>query len=182
MIDMAAFKSKKEPVRIRQKSLSNGNKSLYLDIYLNGRRRYEFLKMYLIPEHSRADREKNKETLRLAEAVKSLRVVENQNGRYGFNPQFKMEIRLLDYYDRCTEGRDKPDSHRNKQNWICARRYLTQHFRADTTFAVMMIDLGADIYTVQKLLGHADLKTTEIYAKLLDKKKQAAVAKIPDLL
>lgn len=43
----------------------------------------------------------------------------------------------------------------------------------------MMIDLGADIYTVQKLLGHKELRTTEIYVKLLDKKKQAAVLLIP---
>lgn len=50
------------------------------------------------------------------------------------------------------------------------------------TFAVMMLDLGTDIYTVSKLLGHTDIKTTQIYAKVLDKNKQAAVAKIPDIL
>lgn len=49
------------------------------------------------------------------------------------------------------------------------------------TFAVMMLDLGVDIYTVSKLLGHTDVKTTQIYAKVLDKAKQAAVDKIPDI-
>lgn len=49
------------------------------------------------------------------------------------------------------------------------------------TFAVMMLDLGTDIYTVSKLLGHRELSTTQIYAKVLDKNKQAAVSHIPDV-
>lgn len=50
------------------------------------------------------------------------------------------------------------------------------------TFAVMMLDLGTDIYTVSKLLGHRDLSTTQIYAKVLDKNKQKAVQQIPQIL
>ena len=38
----------KEPIRIRFKELANGNQSIYLDCYTNGKRRYEFLKLYLI--------------------------------------------------------------------------------------------------------------------------------------
>ena len=33
------------------------------------------------------------------------------------------------------------------------------------TFAVMMLDLGTDIYTVSKLLGHREISTTQIYAR-----------------
>jgi site-specific recombinase XerD len=46
----------------------------------------------------------------------------------------------------------------------------------------MMLDLGTDIYTVSKLLGHREIGTTQIYARVLDKNKQAAVAKIPSIL
>lgn len=49
------------------------------------------------------------------------------------------------------------------------------------TFATMMLDLGNDLYTVSKLLGHTDIETTQIYAKVLDKNKQKAIATIPDI-
>lgn len=37
----------KEPVKLREKKLANGNVSLYLDIYRNGKRQKEYLKLYL---------------------------------------------------------------------------------------------------------------------------------------
>ncbi len=48
------------------------------------------------------------------------------------------------------------------------------------TFAVMQLTLGTDIYTVSKLLGHSELKTTQIYAKIVDDKKKEAVNRLPD--
>ena len=50
------------------------------------------------------------------------------------------------------------------------------------TFATLMLDLGTDLFTVQKLLGHKEVKTTLVYAHIMDKKKQEAVSKIPNIL
>ena len=59
----------KEPVILRQRVIKNGNVSLYLAIYVNGNRSYEYLKLYLVPERTPQDKIANKETLRLANAV-----------------------------------------------------------------------------------------------------------------
>lgn len=48
------------------------------------------------------------------------------------------------------------------------------------TFAMMMINLHVDIYTVSKLLGHTSVRTTQIYLKLLNESKIEAIDMIPE--
>ena len=47
------------------------------------------------------------------------------------------------------------------------------------TFATLALTYGTDLYTVSKLLGHKSINTTTIYAKVIDKLKDEAVAKLP---
>lgn len=79
----------KEPVKLREKKLANGNVSLYLDIYRNGKRQKEYLKLYLIDATTPLEREQNRQTLATAQAIKSKRLIEMQNGEYSFTRQFK---------------------------------------------------------------------------------------------
>ena len=64
------------------------------------------------------------------------------------------------------------------------RAGLTKHITfhsARHTNAVLLLENGADIYTVSKRLGHREIRTTAIYAKIVDKKNKEAAELIPEL-
>jgi len=61
--------------------------------------------------------------------------------------------------------------------WVMAagiKKHLTWH-ASRHTFAVLLLNKDIDIYTVSKLLGHASLKTTAVYAQVIDQRKNQAV-------
>jgi integrase len=57
------------------------------------------------------------------------------------------------------------------------KKHFTFHgFRH--TFATLQLTSGTDIYTVSKLLGHKDVKTTEVYVRIVDELTKKASEKI----
>ena len=60
-------------------------------------------------------------------------------------------------------------------------KHITYHCSRHTN-ATLLLSNGADIYTVSKTLGHKDVRTTEIYANLLDENLRKAASLIPNLL
>ena len=112
-----------EPIRLRKRLLKDGRHTLYLDLYHNGKREYEYLKLYLIPEKSRADKEKNKQTMKLAEAIRAKRIVDYQNGKFGFH-QPESDIRFFDYYRAMCEKRKGEESRGNWGNWYSCLKHL----------------------------------------------------------
>ena len=108
-------------VTLRQRE-KNGRISLYLDCYLKGKRKYEYLRLYLEPKpRTPQERDTNKKTLRLAENLRAKRQLELQNGVYGFNDNGKLNGSFLTYFEILAEK--LKDSDGNYRNWMSA---LTQ--------------------------------------------------------
>ena len=62
-------------ITLRQKELEDDNKSLYLDIYENGKRKFEFLSLYLLPEIDEETKERNRQTLERAYQIRADRIL-----------------------------------------------------------------------------------------------------------
>ncbi len=76
------------------------------------------------------------------------------------------------------------DATRKQINKWVEKAELTKHVTWHVgrhTFATMALTHNIDIYTLRDLLGHKDLKNTQIYAKLIDEKKVEAIDKLPEL-
>lgn len=132
---MATKKGRKESVTLREKKLANGNISLYLDIYRDGKRSYEFLKLYITKATTPLEREVNRQTRATAEAIKAKRQIELQNNEYGFNSQFKLDTPFLEYYRKMCDDRAKnQESRSNYQNWFSCLKHLERYCSEDTTF------------------------------------------------
>ena len=100
-------KSESVPVRIRFKELENGNKSIYLDIYYEKKRRYEFLKLYLVPENSAEARAQNEHTLKAANAIKSQRIIDITNKKPQKDLSDKAKVLLTDWLQVYSKKRTK---------------------------------------------------------------------------
>lgn len=90
------------------KDLSDGSKSLYLDIYRNGKRTYEYLKLYLIPGTDNNTRRQNEITMAAANAIKSKRIIELTSGEAGI-VNHTDKVYLLDWMQTYLEYQEKRD-------------------------------------------------------------------------
>lgn len=124
--------TRKQIVRLREKKLTSGNKSLFLDITWNGRRSKEYLKLYLNNPKNSLDREINKQTMALAENIRAKRQTELQNNGWGFTSDFKQDTNLIQYFEGLVEKRK--NSPGNWGNWDSALKHLKNYCSPQTTF------------------------------------------------
>lgn len=79
--------------------------------------------------------------------------------------------------------RDRSIIYKYLQDWgkrAGIEKHLIFHMSRHTC-ATMLLYYGADLYTVSKILGHKSIKSTQIYAKVVDGMKRKAVDNVPEL-
>lgn len=89
-----------------------------------------------------------------------------------------------DHQDRVFRGLKYGMTYNTEIVRWCNRAGVPKHITfhsARHTNAVLLLENGADIYTVSKRLGHREIRTTAIYAKIIDSKMKEAAEMIPEL-
>ena len=225
----------KEPARIREKRLSDGNISLYLDMYHKGARKkegrplidrnpFKLLDAKEKPQKNSSIREfLTIEEVKLLMAtpcrydivkraflfscftglrysdIKSLlwsEIRKAADGRTLFLEHPQVKTRKIVTVPLSEEAlKWMPKQQKDKElvfhqlqitsttvevilgEWMKEagiEKHITYHCSRHTA-ATMLLTLGADLYTVSKILGHSSIKMTEVYAKIVDKKKLETV-------
>ncbi len=107
-------------VRLKTKALKNNRLSYYLHYYDPGsrKRHKEYLGLYHIDKpRNEFDRTHNRETKALAQKVHSKKLLEFQEGRFGFRSKEKLQITFLAYFESIAEKKKKSASPANYANW-----------------------------------------------------------------
>ena len=100
-------------ITLRSKPVKDGSRSLFLEYYDKGKRTYEFLRLYLIPEADAKSKKENENALKKAQAIKAERTLhpetiptgaakkEKVTGRTGNETEYR--ITLLEWIDEYTK-------------------------------------------------------------------------------
>ena len=112
-----------------------------------------------------------------------------KTGQFINNPISEEALNLIGYYDNA-EGRNPDDlvfptltesiTKEPLKKWIASAgitKHITFHCSRHT-FGTLQVEAGTAIYVVQRMLGHKNVSTTEIYAQMGDSQKRASVDRI----
>lgn len=184
--------TKKNNVVLREKELANGNISLYLDIYRDGQRSYEFLKLYINPKaRAPIDKEQNRANYELANRIRTDRESELNNLAFDYIPPTKKKVLFFEFAQNYLDKYTKKDDAMIKGAIEDFRRFIREDYpgikpetlkisQIDRLMVIKFIEFlqdnhsgeGANSYysRFKKILNHAVAKN--IIAKSPAQKKE----------
>ena len=127
-------------VKLREKKISDGRKSLYLDFYppiikpdTGKQTRREFLGLYTFDcPHNEPEKEHNKATKALGESIRAKRQIDVDAGQFGFLDRAKKKQDFLAFFQSLAEERKESKS--NHENWLSVLKYLEKYTGGKCTF------------------------------------------------
>lgn len=129
-------KSTKEPVRIREKKLKNGNLSLYLDYYQEGERQYEFLKLYILAKPKNAlEKQSNQEVIELAQRIKAKRIEEALSGSLNLQSKNLSNTDFIKFYQAYIDTYTKKDKRTLEGSFKKFKTYLKEKYNKEKLLA-----------------------------------------------
>ena len=163
--------SMKQIVKLRVKELANYQGSYYLDWWQNGKRHYEYLKLYidLTPNAPRAVKAKNKEVEEIAMNVRNQRENELMTNPYGINTD-KKKTTICEYIASFKNG---------QAIGLHTIRHIKLFFGGDFLIAKITKEMIYDFY--EYLCKTVSPKTTNMYLRKMHAcLKQAAMEHLMD--
>lgn len=130
----------KEPVRIRFKKLANGSVSVYLAINVNGRRTYDYLRLYLVPETDQTAKLQNRQTMEAVYAIKAQRILQITNGAAGIKKDLRNKMRLVDWL-KIYQDRQVNKGKRGAKRWVRTMIFVIEGYDGGKDATLADIDL-----------------------------------------
>jgi len=135
--------TKKNNIVLREKELASGNISLYLDIYRDGQRSYEFLKLYINPKaRNPIDKEQNRTNYELANRIRTDRENELNNLAFDYIPPTKKKVLFFEFAQNYLDNYTKKDKAMINGAIEDFRRFITEDYPGikPETFKISQID------------------------------------------
>lgn len=148
-------------VTLRQRN-QGGKTSLYLDYYHKGKRKTEYLNLYLEPNaKTKEQKEVNKKTQQLAETIRAQRQIEIQNGTFGFRDNEKLKGSFTAYLQLLASKRQ--DSAGNYGNWDSMIKHMKAFIPQDISFEFVNRQFVQDFkeYLDRKAIAHGTQKLSQ---------------------
>lgn len=169
-------------VMIREKLLSNGKISLYLDIYYAGRRQYEFLGLHLLPK-TQKNKQSNKQILELAEQIRLKRELEIVSTSHGIVSKVKRQIDLYTYFEQTIQIKEQSDGLKNPNHYRNVLRHI-KNFTENKVITLAQIDQkfleGFKAYLAKKVAHNTANVTMQKFKTVLRRAhKEGIIQKNP---
>ena len=112
-------------IAIRETKLVKNRIRLSLDIYHEGKSKFENLRLYIIEKPKTAlEKDHNKRTLQLAEGIRAKKVLELQEGQYNIHTGFKSQSCFTEYFKKLT--RERRGIQGSYGTWYATCRHLVE--------------------------------------------------------